>query len=255
MSQVPKIRIEQHHQEDALSPQAEKGAPHLDDRITLRVTETEKWLLQHLARHEGLSVGRYVMATTRSTGRMLMNRQCQAAAALIRLDEARRKRTKRWKRKPTLRDMVGRFRCPFLRREHAEGFEAVIADSAKRMGITELSAARFVSFFLESIATAIATGGVVRLPGFGVFGPWYSEKTKGVDGCVPRFVAAAPLREFVQWECSARMNRNRELQAVRRRRRRRRSSVVDAMETLRRHIGSQNQEAQAAFEKWIEMGW
>lgn len=255
MSQGPKMDKEQDCKQDPPAAQDEKGDPHLGERITLRVTETEKWLLQYLADQQGLSIGRYVVAAARSAGRIRVDRQCQAAHALIRQDEARRKRTKQWKGRPTLEDVVGRFRCPFLRRQHAEGFETVIAESAKRMGISELSAARFVSFFLESIATTIATGQVVRLPGFGVFGPWHSEKAKGVDGCVPRFVASEPLREFVQWECSARMNCNRELQAVRRRRRRRPSNVVHAMETFRRHLGSQNREAQAAFEKWIEMGW
>ena len=31
---------------------------HLSERITLRVTDTDKWVLQLLARQEGLSVGR-----------------------------------------------------------------------------------------------------------------------------------------------------------------------------------------------------
>jgi len=245
--------VEGRHGEGETRTDGAQAQP-LNERISLRVTETEKWLLQLLARQEGLSLGRYVMALARSAGLLRVDRLRQTAEALIEQDAARRKRTRRWKGRPTREDMLGRFRCPFLRREHAEDFEAVVSEAARRMGVTELSAARFVTFFLEAIATRVASGRIARLPAFGTFGPWYSEKAKGVDGCVPRFVPAEPLREFVQWECSARMSRNRELLALRRRRRRRPSSIVDAMETVRMHLGSQNREAQAAFEKWIEQG-
>lgn len=235
-------------------PNRESAAQHLNERVTFRVSGTEKWILKLLAEQDGLSVGRFVMKLARSAGRSRTDRLREALDTLREQEAARRKRTKRRNGPPTREDVIGRFRVPFLRREHAEDFESIISESARRMGVTELSAARFVSFLVEAIATRVASGKIARVPAFGTFGPWYSEKAKGVTGCLPRFVAAPPLRDFVQWECSARMNRNRELQAVRRRRRRRPSSVVTAMETLRLHIGAQNREAQAAFEKWIEMG-
>ena len=233
----------------------EQPTVRLDDRVQFRVSPTEKWLLQFLAERAGTSVGRYVMDAVRSEGRPPVDR---ALAALeeraVREEALRRKRTRRPKHEPTAGDVVGQFRCPFLRREDARGFERVVARSAEKMGISELSAARFISFLLEEIAREVASGRVVRLPAFGIFGPWYSPEAKGVEGCLPRFVASTPFRDYVQWECHPRGNRNRELQAQRRRRRQRPSSVIDAMRTLRRHIGSQNREAQAAFERWIEMG-
>lgn len=241
-------------EDDDPATENETPDPHLSERITVRVTDTEKWVLQLLARQEGLSVGRYVMKLARAAGRSRTDRLREAVDALKEQESARRRRRRHRAAPPTRNDVLGRFRSPFLRRDQAKDFEAVISISAQRMGISELSAARFVTFFLEAIATTIASGGIVRLPAFGMFGPWHSDRAKGVDGCLPRFVASEPLRNFVQWECPARLNRNHELQAQRRRRRRRPCSIQDAMETVRRHIGSQNREAQAAFEEWMALG-
>jgi len=225
----------------------------LSERVHFRVTEAEKWVLGQLARQSGLSLGRYVMSVVRAAG----TRQVGRVKALIeemrvREDKEKRRRRRRIKTPPTRAEVLGEFRCPFLRREDARGFERVIRRSARRMGCTELSAARFTSFLFEEIAKEMVSGGVVRVPSFGMFGPHHTPKAKGVDGCLPRFVAGPPLRDFVQWECHPRLNRNRELQAQRRRRRSRRSSVIDGMETFRRHIYKQNRDAQDCFEVWLE---
>jgi len=232
---------------------ADPIAERLTDRVHFRVTGTEKWLLGLLARQAGLSLGRYVMSIVRASGTNQMG-QVRVLIEELKAQEARDKRRRRRKVKtpPTREDVIGKFRCPFLRRNDAETFERVVRTSARRMGCTELSAARFTSFFLEEIGKEIAAGEVVRLPSFGVFGPWHSPKAKGTDGCLPRFVASPPLREFVQGECHPRSNRNTELQAQRRRRRSRRSSILDGMETLRRHIHKQNRDAQDCFEVWME---
>ena len=113
----------------------ESAAQHLNERVTFRASGAEKWLLQLLARQEGLSVGRFVMKLARSAGRSRTDRLREAVDAIREQEAARRKRTKRRKGKASRRDMLGRFRSPFLRREHAEDFEAIISESARRMGI------------------------------------------------------------------------------------------------------------------------
>ena len=223
------------------------------EHVHFRVTETEKWLLMLFAQQSGLSLGRYVMAVVKASGTSQMER-VNALIAEVKANQTKenKRRRRKFRSPPTLDEAMGKFRCPYFRREDAEPFERVIRTSARSMGCTELSAARFVSFFLEEIAKEIVAGEVVRLPSFGMFGPWHSPNAKGKDGCLPRFVASPPLRDFVQWESHPRSNRNTELQAQRRRRRSRRSSIIDGMETLRRHIHKQNRDAQDCFEAWME---
>lgn len=225
----------------------------LNERVHFRVTEAEKWVLGQLARQAGLSVGRYVMSVVRTAGENHLGRMKALIEEIkARETKARRRRKRKARKHLTREDILGKFRCPFLRREDAQGFERVIRRSARRMGCTELSAARYASFFLEEIARDMAAGEVIRLPSFGTFGPWHSPNAKGVDGCLPRFVASPPLREYVQWECHPRLNRNKELRAQSRRRRSRRSSVIAGLETFRRHIHRQNRDAQGNFEAWLE---
>lgn len=225
----------------------------LSERVHFRVTEAEKWVLGQLARQSGLSLGRYIMSVVRAAGTKQVGRvKAFIEEIQVREEKEKRRRRRKIKTPPTRAEVLGEFRCPFLHREDARGFERVVSRSARRMGCTELSAARFTSFLFEEIALAIAEGEVVRIPSFGMFGPHHTPKAKGVDGCLPRFVASPPLRDFLQWECHPRLNRNRELQAQRRRRRSRRSSVIDGMATLRRHIHKQNRDAQDCFEVWLE---
>lgn len=225
----------------------------LSERVHFRVTKAEKWVLDQLAKMSGLSLGRYIMSVVRAAGTRQVG-NVKELVEKIRVYEERERRRRRGKIKtpPSRAEMLGKFRCPFMRREDARGFERVIRRSARRMGCTELSAARYASFLCEEIAIAMSEGEIVRVPAFGSFGPHYTPRAKGVDGCLPRFVANPPLREFIQWECHPRLNRNRELQAQRRRRRSRRSSVIDGMETFRRHIYKQNRDAQDCFEVWME---
>ena len=225
----------------------------LCQRITVRLSDSERWVVESLAKQAGLSVGRFIVAAVQIVAKSRIKQIAGVIGSSRKLERGRRRRKRAVAANPEPSQTLGTFRCPFMRREDAEGFQRVISRSAKRMGISELSSARYVSFFLEEIAVAVTEGEIVRLPGFGAFGPWHTENAKGVDDNVPRFVAAQPFREHVQWNSSSRLNRNRELQALRRRRRARHSSVLDALETFRIHIRSQNRDAQAAFERWIEL--
>jgi len=234
-------------------PDRSSQSTHLGQRITVRLSDSEKWVVESFAKQAGLSVGRFIVAAVQIVAKSRIEQIKGVIASSRRLERDRRRRRRATAASPEPSQIAGTFRCPFTRREDAEGFQRVISRSAKRMGISELSGARYVSFFLEEIAVAVTEGEIVRLPGFGAFGPWHSEKARGVDGNVPRFVAAQPFREHVQWNSMSSQNRNRELQALRRRRRARRSSVLDALETFRMHIRSQNRDAQAAFERWIEL--
>lgn len=227
------------------------GTTRLTERVHIRLSPSEREAIEFLAGRAGLSIGRFLMeAIRRDHDRQADQARSHAAKLLARW----RRRPKRKTKSSAPEDRAGRFRCPFLQREHAAPFEACVRESAERMGILELSSARHLTYFFESLAKRVAAGEVVRIPGFGVFGPWHSEKAKGVDGCLPRFVASAPFRDYVQYETHLRDAQNGTLRAHARRRRSRGSSVVDAMATIRLHLGSQNREAQRAFERWIELG-
>jgi hypothetical protein len=65
-----------------------------------------------------------------------------------------------------------RVRIPFLNKieDHAPVQEALVR-SAESAGITPLQMALYANHFLEQVAEQMIDGCVVRIPGFGVFGP------------------------------------------------------------------------------------
>ncbi|MHC4892559.1 MAG: hypothetical protein ACYTFV_04165 [Planctomycetota bacterium] len=227
------------------------GTTRLTERVHIRLSPSEREAVEFLAGQAGLSIGRFLMEAVR---RDFDRQSDQARSHATKLLARSRRRPRKKVGASAHEDRVGRFKCPFLQREHAAPLEACVRESARRMGVSELSSARHLTYFFESLAKRVAAGEAVRIPGFGVFGPWHSENSKGVDGCLPRFVASAPFRDYVQYETHPRDAQNGTLRAHSRRRRSRGSSVVDAMATIRLHLGSQNREAQRAFERWIELG-
>ena len=94
-------------------------------------------------------------------------------------------------------------RIPFLpKAEHAKPLKKVIGYVAEKMRVSPYLVAEVMTYFLEGIADQVSLGYVVRLPGFGIFGPWLWESKKdGKQSVYPRFVAARPFRLQVRSIC------------------------------------------------------
>lgn len=230
-----------------------------DQKLNVRLSEAEYEAVRIVARQEGLSLSDFARKAICDAG----VRTVSATAGRLKAVGGNaawppRRSTRRVVPPPSVDELAGQFRVPFMRRKHGEPFRRVIHVSAHAMRCSQLSSARHATFILEAVAREVAKGEIVRLPGFGVFGPFSSENASGVEGCLPRFVAAAPFRDYVQAECHPRENRNKELKAAQRRRRTRPSSVVQAMETIRSHLTAQNRRAQELYEgsldDWIAYG-
>ena len=226
-----------------------------DQKLNARVTEVEFEAVKVVAEQEGLSLSDFVRKAVRDAGVRTMSATAAKLKVGVSAARPRRKKIVQSGPPPSADELAGVWKTPFMRKEDAEAFERVIRASALSMRCSQLSAARLVTFLLEEIAKEVASGKLVRLPGFGVFGPYASENASGVEGCLPRFVSAAPFRDFIQYECHVRDNRNKELKAAQRRRRKRPSSVISTMETIRAHIGAQNRKAQDLYEASSLDGW
>lgn len=220
------------------------------ERIQVRVSEAEASAIAMVAQQAGKSVAQFIRDAALATARQEVDRTTREER---RVTSARPVPAAK-ARKANLEEAVGRFRTPFVHRRYAVSFEQAIREAASGMQTSELSSVRHLTFFFEAVGQLVANGEIVRIPGVGAFGPYYSERARGIEGCLPRFVASPAFRDHVQWNCPAELNRNRELLALRRRRRSRRSSIVDAMRTLRLHVSAQNRYAQDSFERWIELG-
>jgi hypothetical protein len=97
----------------------------------------------------------------------------------------------------------GYVRIPFMAKAaDARPLQRTIRYAADRMGLSPFEAAMLATHLFEGIATEVGLGRVVRIPGFGVFGPWAYESKKDVTTAVqPRFYAARPFRLEVRNLC------------------------------------------------------
>jgi len=79
-------------------------------------------------------------------------------------------------------------RVPFFTKsERAAPLQRCIDHAAGEMGMSEYVVATTMSHFLEKVSEEVSRGRVVRLPGFGVFGP---KMSRGMHGCKPRYYPA-----------------------------------------------------------------
>ena len=227
----------------------------LDQRLHLRLTKSEKAMIELLASTARMSVSRLLVEAARIVGEARVR---QSRARLLNDAVSKTgdhpKRRKRKKGPPKRSELRREFRAPFMRAADGAAFERVVTTSAKRMGISPFSAARLLTFVIEETAKEVAAGEVVRFPAFMVIGPYFTPNARGIEGCLPRIQASVPFRDFVQQNCHSRDNKNRELQAHRRRRRARLTSVISAMEAFRHRVEKHDDEYLEAFERWREFG-
>ena len=81
-----------------------------------------------------------------------------------------------------------------------------IERAAGEMGVSDYHAALLVSHFFEELTTQVSRNRVVRVPGFGAFGPkaWFPRNDPEAPGyAYPAFSAAVPFRNFVRLQCPA----------------------------------------------------
>lgn len=219
----------------------------LDSTIAFRASGVEKALTGFLARREGLSVGRYLVALMRSHGRS--SAPAVAADAKRVTDQGRTPR-RRSRTKATPQDLLDGFQVPFTRREDALPFKRSIDSAAEKAGVSAHSVAWVASHLFEAIAREVADGHVVRIPALGVVGPWRIE---GRGVCVPRFQASQAFVDYLLTD-GERAGANRELQAHRRRRRQRLQNLPKAMAAFRARIEAQHRRLLDGFEAWDSYG-
>ena len=225
-------------------------APRLGVSLTVRLSESERWTAEFLAKRAGLSIGRFLASLLHQAGREEIPKISADVDAVRKKFDFRPRRRRR--RQPRNSDLFARFKAPYLRRAHAEPFERAVRNTAKHSHASEFSVARLLSFFAEAVAQEVAEGHVFRFPGFFVVGPWLVERGIHEGRCLPRFQASPAFNDYVLLNCTARQSRNKELQAHRRRRRRRPSNLTTAMEGFRARVEAQDRRLLDSFEAWRE---
>ena len=100
----------------------------------------------------------------------------------------------------------------------AEPLRKCIERAADECGMSPYLAALVMSHFLEQVAEQVSANRLVRVPGFGVFGPlaWQPRKAGLAAYCYPAFSASRAFRRQVSICCSP---SGAALEAVRRHRR------------------------------------
>lgn len=99
----------------------------------------------------------------------------------------------------------------------ARPLQRAIGAAGDNAGVNHFLAAMLMTHFLEAIVREVEGGELVRIPGFGVFGPFLCEtKNTGERYVAPRFVAARGFRQQVREGCPHHHAQNRRLTSYRR---------------------------------------
>jgi len=214
-----------------------RHSPPLDTTVSFRLTEVEKQLLTFFARAAELSVGRFLVGLMKAHGEAtidIIRQHTKEAAAL--LPALRDHRVRRRPREPKLAALKRGLRIPYLQEEHAAPFLRAVKHAAEQAGCEPHIIAWVTSHLVEAIAKEVASGEVVRIPGFMVVGPWRRE---GQGICVPRFQASQPFCDYLLTD-GCREGANRKLQAHRRRRRKNLMNLPKAQKEFRVRVEAQS---------------
>ena len=94
-------------------------------------------------------------------------------------------------------------KIPFMAAaEDAAPLRQCIATAAREAGMSEHLVAILMSRFFEEISEQVSRGRVVRIPGFGIFGPRaWTPRNAGLPYCFPAFSAARGFREQTKLCC------------------------------------------------------
>jgi len=113
-------------------------------------------------------------------------------------------------------------RIPFLSKsEQAAPLRRCIQAAAGEAGINEYQMALGMTGFLEQLADEVAREGIVRIPGFGVFGAWQigTRSAKAKNPSVRHKVVFFPSRGFnqqIRWTARLRADAKEQLKRYRR---------------------------------------
>jgi hypothetical protein len=107
---------------------------------------------------------------------------------------------------------TGYITIPFMpKHEDAAPLKRVVARAADRANASQFTTIALMTFVWEAIASEVSSGNVVRIPGWGIYGPW-RWNPKGDDPrdavVYPRFVAARPFRQEVRGMCPPELAKN-----------------------------------------------
>jgi len=116
-------------------------------------------------------------------------------------------------------------RIPFISRTvDGQPLQWVLEETAKQCDMTPHDVMIVITHVLENIARALTKGWIVRIPGFGMFGPytWWPrkagshepDKTKAAH-VLPRFVAAKGFVSEIDVSCRPSEERNKKLDVYR----------------------------------------
>jgi hypothetical protein len=143
----------------------------------------------------------------------------------------------------------GYVRIPFMAKtEDAAPLKRVIARASDRTGVSQFNAIALMTFVWEAIAQEVSSGSVVRIPGWGMYGPWLWNPDGGDSGdaaVYPRFVPARPFRQEVREMCPPELAKNSVLRNFQRShhpssRSGSTSRTMTTMESWRGHISRQS---------------
>lgn len=106
---------------------------------------------------------------------------------------------------------------PWMPKKHGKPLRQAIGWAANSMGVDLFKSIKLMTYFLQGIVAQVDQGQLVRIPGFGVFGPflWINEKTD-TSTVYPRFVPSRAFRNEVSVFCPEEWAKNHELQAAQR---------------------------------------
>ena len=107
----------------------------------------------------------------------------------------------------------GYVKVPFMAQaKDGQPLQQCINNAARKTAMSPWRVALILTFLLEEMSIEVGLGNVVRIPGFGAFGPilWTSKDT-GEQAVYPRFVASRGFRQHIRSACEPCKAKNEEL--------------------------------------------
>lgn len=94
----------------------------------------------------------------------------------------------------------------YSKSENSAPFQRALSLAASRSGVSPHTAAYVLTHLFEQIALEVSKGRVVRIPGFGCFGPWLDERKfvvakNGAPVVRPAFAASRGFQQEVRHTC------------------------------------------------------
>jgi hypothetical protein len=125
-------------------------------------------------------------------------------------------------------------------KERQKPLWACIDRASRELGLSHATVALSMTYFLEELASQVTKGRVVRIDGFGIFGPRWHIPTERMR---PNFSYSRGFREQVRWGCNESFDQKKTLRIHSKNRsnnaRRTNMRVFSSMESTRKEIRKQ----------------